>query len=165
MANQFEVKNPIKSAGINMPVADGNSGEVLVTDGNGNLSFFGLSAIGLTYYETGWINRSDWSNVHLGSNTTKNVDSNVNHNLNTPLTSLLVKLFISETGLDSDAFEVSIKDGADFANLGVSYFAIDNNNITVQTATGGIAYVNELGIQSVMDTVNWYYKIVVYKMK
>ena len=34
----------------------------------------GVTDINLRSYDTGWINRSDWTNVHLGSNTTKNVD-------------------------------------------------------------------------------------------
>ena len=113
-------------------------------------------------YDTGWINRSDWTNVHLGSNTTLNTDSNVTHNLNAPLSNLLVKLFLSTDGTDANSFEVATNIGAlsDGGSVhGVTVYQVDANNIKLQTATNGLIIVQDSGAYLTVDTENWYYKI------
>lgn len=115
-------------------------------------------------YETGWINRSDWTNVHIGSSTTKNADSNVTHNLNAPLSNLIVKLFISPTGADTDAFEIGVL-GAMNVNIGFTIFYVDANNILIHTSTSGCSYVQTTdGTVTTIDTENWYYKIKIWKL-
>ena len=118
-------------------------------------------------YDTVWINRSDWTNVHLGSNTTLNTDSNVTHNLNAPLSNLLVKLFISTDGTDANSFEVPLNE--DYVNVaGVNFyfgavvFGVDNNNVKIQTGTDGIGSLNDSGVLVVIDTENWYFKIKIW---
>jgi hypothetical protein len=115
-------------------------------------------------YDTGWINRSDWTNVHLGSDTTLNTDSNVTHNLNAPLPNLLVKLFVSTDGTDANSFEVASagNDSAAGSDWGVTFYAVDNNNIIVQTGLDGIIFVNSAGSNTGLDTENYYYKVKVY---
>jgi hypothetical protein len=112
-------------------------------------------------YKTGWINRSDWTNVHLGSDTTLNADSNITHNLNAPLSKLLVKLFISTDGTDANSFEVTLYGGT-AANYGITVYEVDNNNIRVQTAAAGIIYIDDASAHQIIDTENWYYKVKVW---
>ena len=115
-------------------------------------------------YDTVWINRSDWTNVHLGSNTTLNTDSNATHNLNAPLANLLVKLFISTDGTDANSFEILLNDfsTAGTGYYGVAIYQVDNNNIKVQTAIGGITLTQDDGTMVAIDTDNWYYKVKIW---
>lgn len=113
-------------------------------------------------YDTGWINRSDWTNVHLGSNTTKNADSNVTHNLNAPLSNLLVKVFISTDGVDTNSFEVHYGNDNPAAMMGYIVYAVDNNNIKVQTGAGGISAITDAGAALNIDAEDWYYKVKVW---
>jgi len=122
-------------------------------------------------YDTGWINRSEWRNVHLGSSQTKNADSNVNHNLDAYLYELFVKILVSSTGSDSSCWEVPIVarayDSASPSSVnwiyGVHIHFVDKNNILIQTGKEGIAYLSALGNISILNVQDWYYKIVVYK--
>ena len=116
-------------------------------------------------YDTGWINRSDWTNVHLGSNTTLNTDSNVTHSLNAPLANLLVKLFISTDGTDANSYEIPLTVeflAAGNAAYGCIAFAVDNNNLLLQTGSVGILDLNTSGVATVIDTENYYYKVKVW---
>ena len=110
-------------------------------------------------YDTGWINRTDWTNVHLGSNTTLNTDSNVTHNLNTTIDKLLIKVFVSTDGTDANAFELL---GFEYGNLGWMPYYVDANNILIQTGSSGCSYLDSAGTATILDTENWYYKIKVY---
>jgi len=121
----------------------------------------------LSPYDTGWINCSDWSNRHLGSNTTLNMDSNVTHPFNAPLPNLLVKLFYSTDGTDANSREIVLAE--DYVNVtGVNYyfgavpFAVDNNNIKIQTGANGIGTLDDSGVLITIDTENAYYKAKVY---
>lgn len=115
-------------------------------------------------YDTGWINRSDWTNVHLGSTTTKNVDSNVAHNLGAGLDKLLVKILISTDGTDANSFEVGIQGGTS-GNSGITVFYVDDNTITVQTGSTGLTYHrNSDGNGVTIDVEDWYYKIVAIRL-
>jgi hypothetical protein len=119
----------------------------------------------LNHYDTGWINRSDWSLVLMGSNTTKNTDSYVNHNLNAPLSDLIVKVLISTDGTDENSFE--IKDGiyeVSGTYWGLQRDEVDNNNIKVKTSNAGFIYISDSGTTSGIGTNDWYYKIMVYKL-
>ncbi len=118
-------------------------------------------------YDTGWINRSDWTNVHMGTTTTLNTDSNVTHNLGAPLSDIFVKVLISPTGADSDSFE--IKDATHSITLlatGFTVYAVDDDNVKVQTGQLGLAFVQDAGGSTAnrIDTENWYYKIKVFKL-
>jgi len=117
-------------------------------------------------YDTGWINRSDWTNVHLGSDTTKDTDSNVTHNLNAPLCELLVKVFISTDGTDANSFEINYNDftTAGTAYRGITVFQVDLNSIKVQIATDGLSATQDSGALITIDTENWYYKIKVWHL-
>ncbi|KKL50527.1 hypothetical protein LCGC14_2304590 [marine sediment metagenome] len=121
------------------------------------------SGVAMDMYETPWINRSDWTNVHLGSNTSKNVDSNVTHNLNAPLGHLLVKVLISDDGVDANRMEI-VGSEIEAADRGINIHYVDANNILIQTGNTGIAFIQANGTLGQIDTENWYYKIVVYKL-
>ena len=115
-------------------------------------------------YDTGWINRTDWTNVHLGSNTTLNTDSNVTHNLNAPLSNLLVKVFVSTDGTDANSFEVGTAVFNDATSRSVNFttYQIDLNNIKIQTGLSGLYYQIDDGTIILLDNENYYYKAKVY---
>ena len=116
-------------------------------------------------YDTGWINRSDWTNVHLGTDTTKDTDSDVTHALNAPLGELDVHVLVSTDGTDANAFEMwaGMMLNTVSNRFGITIFQIDDNNIQIQTAGDGIAYINGAGVFVAIDSENWWYKIVVLK--
>jgi len=116
-------------------------------------------------YNTGWINRSDGTNVHMGSNTTKNVDSSVAHNLGANLSELIVKVFISTDGTDANSFEFAVNGSYDGSlPLGITVYQVDTNNVKVQTGGNGLQWIEDAGTRNILDTEDWYYKIVVYKI-
>lgn len=119
-------------------------------------------------YDTGWIARSDWTNVHLGSSTTKNADSNVEHNLNAPLSKLLVKVLISTDDTDANSFELAvitwIYDGAGDVSYGIQVNQVDSNNILVQTGQYGIRVLTTSGSSKLLGSDDWYYKVKVWHM-
>ncbi len=129
--------------------------------GNGTTTF----NVPKSDYDTGWINRSDWTNVNLGTTATKNVDSNVLHNLKAKLSELNVKLMVSTDGTDANSFE--LKDASwnynttDYPNIGWSLYQVDEDSFTVQSGQQGIAYLNATGNIVIIDTEDWYYKITV----
>ncbi len=112
-------------------------------------------------YRTGWINRSDWTNVHPGSNTTLNTDSYVTHNLNAPLPKVLVGLWYSSDGTDANAIYVAVGHGA-AGVYGVSVYAVDNNNIKIQTGNLGFIIMADDGTASIIDSDNGYYQAEVW---
>jgi hypothetical protein len=117
-------------------------------------------------YDTGWINRSDWTNVHMGSSTTKNADSDVDHNFGLNLSDLIIKVLISEFGTDATSFEIpyaSYEPGA--GRNGITIYQADTNSFTVQTSLQGFRYIDGAGGAGMMDTEDWYYKIIVYGLR
>jgi hypothetical protein len=121
------------------------------------------------YYDTGWINRSDWTNQHLGSDTSKNTDSNVSHGLNSNLSYITVKVLISSDGTDANAIEIpnsfySYADDPTYRDLGVTVYQVDNDNVLVQTGFSGLAYLDSSGGEAIVTTQDWYYKVVVFKL-
>ena len=117
-------------------------------------------------YETAWINRSDWTNVHPGSDNTKNADSNVTHNLDAPLSELIVRFLISTDGTDNNSFEVlsSLRfDTGVLVRLGIQVDQVDSDNILIQTGVEGIGSLTTAGAHLTIGTQNWYYKIVVQR--
>ncbi len=171
-AGKWTTNNPTPAAGEFCLETD--TGYVKI--GNGSIAWtslgytFGATSATVSIYSTAWINRSDWTNVHIGSDDTKNADSNVTHSLNAPLSELIVKLFISTDGTDANSFEVA--PGLDDHNAlgtgnlccGINVGQVDANNILIQTGTHGVNIVNTDGTQLPIDNEDWYYKIKVYKL-
>jgi len=120
----------------------------------------------LKRYDTGWINRSDWTNVHMGSNTGLNVDSNVAHNLDGNLSELIVKVLVSTDGTDNNSFEANAIIYAETSGLlfGVRISQVDSNNIQIQTGANGLYSLLDNGNGLIIAAQNWYYKIVVWKI-
>ena len=119
-------------------------------------------------YDTGWIARSDWTNVHMGSSTTKNADSNVVHNLDSNLYQLSVKVLVSSDGTDNASITTidSTLDSAVASTFlaGISVYQVDSDTLQVQTGTNGFNYISSAGSVATIDTEDWFYKIVVYKL-
>lgn len=89
----------------------------------------------------------------------KNTDSSITHNLNQPLLNLLVKVFVSSDGTDANSMEC-FPAGSYY---GWTNITVDNNNITVQTATLGLVYYDGgPGTATAINTQDWYYKVKVY---
>jgi len=169
----------------NITVQTGLSGLYYVIDADGSISVLNTeswyyrivvyemtsvySGVAMEMYETPWINRSDWTNVHLGSTITKDTDSNLVHNLNAPLSDLMVKVLISTDGTDANSFEL-VDTGFDTAisantTVGLSILAVDNDNVRVQTAIQGFLRIKDDGTRETVGSSDYYYKIVVYKLK
>lgn len=111
-------------------------------------------------YDTGWINRSDWTNVHMGSNTGLNVDSNVEHNLGANLSELRVTVLVSTDGTDANSFIPAFQ----ALTYGYTPYYIDRNNIKIQTHVNGLVYDLDNGANQNISSNNWYYKIVIGKI-
>jgi len=115
-------------------------------------------------YDTGWINRSDWTNVHIGSDDIKNADSNVTHNLNVNLSDIVVKILISTDGNDNNSFEINMSSNA-AGVFNFTIYQVDTNSLTIQTGSGGLTDIDSSGAAETIDTEDWFYKIKVYRIK
>ena len=116
----------------------------------------------ITKYNTGWINRTDWTNVHMGSSLVVDADSNVAHNLNASLSELSVRVFISTDGTDANSFETHPASGGFVISVyGHTIYQVDANNIKVQTGVGGLLKIEDNGTVTVIAGQDWHYKIVV----
>ena len=123
-------------------------------------------------YDSGWLLNemggsgvADWTNVHLGNDPTDRTD-NLTHNLNAPLSDLLVKILISTDGTDANSFVIGTAAYTSSSTIVENFevHAVDNNNIKIQTAVGGIFHLEDDGTQTVIDTEAWYYKIKIWKL-
>lgn len=119
-----------------------------------------ISNIKSNVYDTGWVNCSDWTDQHLGDA----VGGNVNHALDAPISDLLIKVLISTDGTDANSFEPITMSIDNASPTGMIIYDVDDDNIKIQTATGGLRIIQDDGSQILLDTENWYYKIKVYKL-
>ena len=119
-------------------------------------------------YDSGWIARSDWTNVHLGSNTTKDTDSNLIHSLNANLSQLLVKVFISTDGTDTNSLDIIIdgsQDGSDTHSIGITVHQVSADALILQTGTQSAGhYVEADGSKNSLTDDDFYYKVKVWKL-
>ena len=112
-------------------------------------------------YDTGWVNNNDWTSQALGTT----VGGNVTHNLGKDLTELDVKVVISSDGTDDNSYEIAsinldrTTGGTNYMGYGIAQ--TDTNNVVIWTLPQGIEIVNEEGSRVIVDTENWYYKVVV----
>ena len=118
--------------------------------------------LGEVNFDTGWISRSDWTNTHLGSDTTKNTDSNIHHYINQSITNLLVKVLISPDGTDGNSIEIS--NTSKHPGGGYTIYQVDYANLKVQTNSNGIPITADDGSVTVIDTEDWYYRVKVYRL-
>jgi hypothetical protein len=112
-------------------------------------------------YSTGWINRSDWTNVHLGSDTTKNTDSDIDHNFGCPISSIICRAFHSTDGTDGNSNEMAIAANYIGGYYGLTVYDIDNNSLRVQSGTVGFFYNSDAGGGgSLLVSNDEYYKVI-----
>ncbi len=130
-----------------------------VIDKYSNSAWVGLNVA----YATPWINRSLWQNKNPGSNQTKNTDSNVTHGLGLHLSDLNVSIVVSPDGTDLNSFLLGTYVNTDAAGdrYGVGVDEVDSDNIIIRTGIRGILYINNTGNSTLLDTEDWFYKIVV----
>ena len=125
----------------------------------------GVTPWGARYFDSGWIPRSDWTNVHLGNGAAKNVDSNLTHGLNIPSPYLHVQLLLSGDGTDAQTQSVLwlAKDLATSVNesTGVIVDQVDSDTLRVQTGAAGIPVMDASGVASIVDTEDWFYRLIV----
>ncbi len=133
-----------------------------------DLNAGGLDTLYAVSFATTWIARSDWTNVHMGSSTTKDADSNINHGLNAPLSDLLMKVLISTDGTDANSFELvdmtHIVDGSGEIVRGVIIDQVDSNNLIIQTGVNGITSIAADGTANAIVSDDWFYKIKAWKL-
>ena len=119
-------------------------------------------------YDTGWIARSDWTAVHLGSSTVKNAGGNIVHNLGRSLSDLLVKVTISTDGTDENSFETygsyATAHEATLQRIGYTIEHVDDNNLKINTGAEGLLQIITNGTQVIIDNEDWYYRIKVFKL-
>ena len=173
--NQGRVLTILNLNGVAVVTVDGEGAETIngrasepLVSANNFITVVGTPATWVVLarkqdYETAYINRSDWTNVHPGTDDTLNVDSNVTHNLDAPYSDLIIKIIFSTDGTDANSFEARIYEHDNATLLGLTFYGVDNNNIQIQTAAAGIPYIVANGTGAVLDDENWYYKIVVQR--
>jgi hypothetical protein len=115
-------------------------------------------------YSTGWINRSDWTNVKLGSDPTKNIDSDVTHNFNCSIDKLFIQVLISQTASDTNSFQMSYFTQTAANPLGFQFAQVNLNSIRIQTGLQGVLAFSAAGAGVQIDTEDWYYKVTIYKI-
>ncbi len=120
----------------------------------------------LQSYETPWINRSEWRNVHLGTNETKNLDSNIEHNLNTPLYDLLVKILVNSSATDNNSFEVPLCAAISTTSTawGLTCIQMSLNLLKIQTGEYGILYIQDDGSYDSLYDADWFYKVKIHRL-
>jgi len=132
----------------------------------GDGSTFGLPTIAQASgetYDTGWIARSEWRNKHLGSDTTKNVDSLVSLPFSfTDLGDLNITFLINSAATDIGAQEPRTNTSGT-GNRGYGIEQIDATSLRIQTGSNGVTYINGSGSDVPVDTEDWFYKIIVIK--
>ncbi|KKM99185.1 hypothetical protein LCGC14_1150500, partial [marine sediment metagenome] len=168
----------------NITVQTGLSGLYYVIDADGSISVLNTeswyyrivvyemtsvySGVAMEMYETPWINRSDWTNVHLGSTITKDTDSNLVHNLNAPLSDLMVKVLISTDGTDNNSFEAKyvnvVPANVSDLGFGILLSQVDSNTLLLQTGAIGVQTLTVGGAYTTINIEDYYYKIKVYKL-
>lgn len=125
----------------------------------------GRTPWGQRFFDSGWIPRSDWTNVHLGTGAAKNVDADCEHGLNLPLAFLDVELFLSEDGSDAGTLLhlLDARDSASPANntTGIRVDQASSDSLLLQTGAQGIASLDAAGAAFTVDTENWFYRIIV----
>ena len=76
---------------------------------------------------------------------------------------------ISPTGADSDSYEIYATNWVEATGsspvYGYNVGNVDLNTIQVQTGLHGLVSIQGDGTVNVIDSEDWYYKIMVYKLK
>lgn len=150
------------------PITDGNNGTPRTTNetrpsyvGLGmQIKVVGTATTGETYdtlkYDTGWVANSDWTNAEL----------TVTHNLGADLSDLMIKFMISSDGTDANGIEIGLYSENDAAatTRGQEARPVSSSAFKIQTAAGGIRYLDDSGVgQALGGASAFYYKVVVYK--
>jgi len=124
-----------------------------ITDnGDGTFNMRDLS------YDTGWVNRTDWTDKQI----------TIAHNLGFNISDLDIQIVFSSDGTDGNAVKEGIF-GRVYASatpinqhLGVSYFEINTNSLTLQTAVDGVRFIGAAGNEIVLgSSTSYYYRIIV----
>ena len=100
-------------------------------------------------YETNWIANSTWNNATFA----------INHDLYTKLTNLDIRFFISTDGTEANSFEINQFESNAAAQLGMTYFAVDVDNISIKLGIHGLYYIDSTGASFRIDTEAYYYKV------
>ena len=119
-----------------------------------------LESVGSYKYSTGWTELTDWTYA----------SETITHNFNAGISDLILKVFLSSDGTDTNAFELNnmmvIYDSASPSALdttyGINFYQSSDNSITMVTGANGLQYIRDTD----GARVNWstgYYKVVVYK--
>jgi len=152
----------LEVAGLTYPTSDGSSGQALVTDGSGNLSFSSISAGGNAF---GTITVSGQSDVVADSNSdTLTLIAGSNITLTTNATNDSVTIASSGSGSVTETFKTLAVSGqsdvvADSATDTLTFAAGSGMSITTDASTDTITFVSSGGSASSQSAV---YKEYVY---
>lgn len=111
-----------------------------------------------TPHDTGYVTCNDWTDQLLGDT----VGGNVNHGFGLNLSDLDVRVLFSTDGTDANSFEmrphVDVHGGV--GNFGFTIDQVDTNNLSIQTGSGGIRYLDSAGGPQTF-TNGWSYRVIV----
>ena len=96
----------------------------------------------------------------------KNVDSNIYHGFDTNQENLNIILMYNTTASDTGCQilgEYSFSSSGSFG-YGYNLNQIDSNNVKLQTGKSGFDALDDTGSRLLIDTEDWYYKIIVTKL-
>ena len=128
----------------------------------------GRNPDGMRWFDSGWIPRSDWTNVHLGNGAAKNVDSLMVHGLNLPMAYLHVRVLVDADGTDGAANEMlaGSRDQAVASDESIGLRASQNGPDAVELQTGvqGMFRLDSAGLVSLMDTEDWFYRVIITEL-
>lgn len=109
-------------------------------------------------YNTGWVANSDWTDTTL----------TVTHNLEEQISSLSIKFLISTDGTDDNSFEIKNYSnnytGGTASLYGHTIYQTSENEFLIRTGSGGLRCVSDAGVEQIIDTESWYYKVEVTKL-
>ena len=122
-------------------------------------------------YSTGWLLNeiggagvADWQNVHLGTDPTG--DNDVIHNLNLHhIEDAIISVFVSSDGTEANAVTLTpVNRLGAAADYGWASFYVDADRLIIQTATGGLAYLDTNGVVQLLTNQAWYYNVSVFEI-
>lgn len=97
---------------------------------------------------------------------TKNKNSNVTHNLDSNQSQLAMYFYVSSDGTDANSILIGTVDsvGSSGSDFGHTARFSSVNELQIATTTAGLIFVNAVGNAEIINTDDWYYKIVVRKV-
>jgi len=121
-----------------------------------------MTGLGVATNDRVWTGATSGATV-VANGASKNADSNVAHNFGKSMSLLTVRHFWSSDGTEANSVEIPSYDAG--GNIGVTFTAVDTNNLIVHSGSSGFSYMASAGASTVITASDWYYKVIVYYIK